>query len=95
MHEGICVLYARFWILINYYSYYDVKEKKRRREMEELLRWNASSTLTMVFKWLKKMLKRSTLPRPSNIFLINSIKYLLPSVFAGSYVLSKTVYMSW
>lgn len=32
MHTGICVLYARFWILINYYSYYDVKEKKKDAE---------------------------------------------------------------
>lgn len=37
----------------------------------------------------KKKSEQNTLLRPSNIFLINPIKYLLPSVLVGSYVLSK------
>lgn len=43
----------------------------------------------------KKKSEQNTLLRPSHIFLINPIKYLLPSVLVGSYVLSNTFYISW
>lgn len=43
----------------------------------------------------ENMSEQNALLRPSNIFLINPIKYLLPSVLVGSYVLSNTFYISW
>lgn len=77
-----------YCILINHYSQDDVKEK-RRTKMEEIDMPRARKCLR------ENMSEQNALLRPSNIFLINPIKYLLPSVLVGSYVLSNTFYISW
>lgn len=77
-----------YCILINHYSQDDVKEK-RRTKLEEIDMPRARKCLR------ENMSEQNALLRPSNIFLINPIKYLLPSVLVGSYVLSNTFYISW
>lgn len=77
-----------YCILLNHYSQDDVKEK-RRTKLEEIDMPRARKCLK------EKMSEQNALLRPSNIFLINPIKYLLPSVLVGSHVLSNTFYISW
>lgn len=77
-----------YCILINHYSQDDVKEK-RRTKLEEIDMPRARKCLR------ENMSEQNALLRPSNIFLINPIKYLLPSVLVGSYVPSNTFYTSW
>lgn len=77
-----------YCILLNHYSQDDVKEK-RRTKLEEIDMPRARKCLR------ENMSEQNALLRPSNIFLINPIKYLLPSVLVGSYVPSNTFYTSW
>lgn len=58
-----------YCILINHYSQDDVKEK-RRTKMEEIDMPRARKCLR------ENMSEQNALLRPSNIFLINPIKYL-------------------